>query len=1752
MSIEESEPVTPLVNGPGQPGGGMDIFGLHQHLIEDYGDYTRSFIHIADPRIRDKVEHEMDAGLLWPEPLIQLNPTFAPGDRIDDLVQSGRLHEECRKIFRRKREDDIVGKDLRLHCHQAEAIAVAGQGRPYVLTTGTGSGKSLTYIIPIVDHVLRRGSGRGIQAIIVYPMNALANSQEEELGKFLRLGYPEDRPPVSYERYTGQESEAKRERIWENPPDILLTNYVMLELILTRIEERQLVRNAKDLQYLVLDELHTYRGRQGADVAMLVRRCREAFSGDQLLCIGTSATMASSGDSDEQRKVVADVAGRIFGQPVRVEDVIGETLERVTKEVDFDDGSQVALLQRAFADSANIPTDYEAFIEHPLASWIESYIGLSREVTTERLIRQRPRPLRGEDGVSRKLALQLDVADEDSQHAIEQCLKAGFNCHHPETGSPVFAFRLHQFITRGDTVWATIEDEDKREITVHPQKFVPGEGRSRLLYPLVFCRSCGHAYYRIDRPESGEALLSREFIEPTSDPEVESGYLYLSTTSPWTGETADVLGHVPDDWIENHNGSPRVRPARRKWLPETLAVAANGEIGGTGQSVAFVQSPFRFCLNPQCKVAFDSRQRADGPKLGTLGIDKRSTATTIMALTNLLELRKATNLQPEARKLLSFTDNRQDASLQAGHFNDFVEVSLVRSSLYRAMSRLPEDGLRYDELVQHVEKALDLPAESYASNSEIRGPALEDTRRALRSVLGYFIYRDLQRGWRITSPNLEQCGLLSIEYMALNEVASDASFWEERGCHAAWIATPADQKAEIIRTLLDHLRRNLIIREESLDKQGHERICERSRQRLKDPWSLDDPDELITAGIAWPRSGGGNGLPGHLYLSSRSSFGQFLKRPNVLNTDGQTLNLDDVQRIIAEILSGLSVWGLVEQVRAPRDETEVPGYQLPASVLIWRAGEGTQPATDPLRITQVSQAELEANRYFVSLYKRFVDVGSGLESREHTAQVTNEDRIEREERFRKGELPVLFCSPTMELGIDIAQLNVVNLRNVPPTPANYAQRSGRAGRSGQPALVYTYCSGLSPHDQYYFRHPDQMVAGAVSPPRVDLHNQDLVRAHVHAVWLAESGLHLGRTLADLLIVTEDDLAIPLKQQVQDKLNGQAARLASVVRAKRLLESIDPDIKQANWYRDDWLENVIQRVPQAFDRACDRWRSLYKAAVVQRAKQNLIIGDQTRSQIDKNQAKRLRAQAESQIDLLVNPKNVFQGDFYSYRYFASEGFLPGYNFPRLPLSAFIPARRRRRGKDDMISRPRFLAISEFGPRAVIYHEGTRYRINKVNLAFDDDAQALAKTRMGICSKCGYGHYIGGDLGPDVCANCQTPLQPDDEIAELVRLQNVTAKRADRITSDEEERQRVGYELRTTFRFAQVEGETDVRAANIMAGDHRLGTMRYGDATTIWRINVGWRRRKDKNQHGFLLDVERGYWASNKTDEADKEDPMSPRTERVVPFVEDRRNALLFQLTATPDEATMASLQSAMKQAIQQEYQLEPSELAVEPLPSFQTRQLLFFYEAAEGGAGVLRQLVEDPDAISRLAKIALSLCHFDPDSGDDRGAEVAKGEGCEAACYECLLEYGNQPDHRLLDRQLVKDLLLDLAKTRVVAAGGGGNRVDRLATLKRLCDTQLEQRWLDMIEQRGLRLPTHAQHLIAPCQTRPDFYYHDLNTAIYVDGPVHDEPDEQQKDERINDRLAEAGYLVIRFHHGADWGEIFENHPDIFGAVGGVR
>ena len=989
-------------------------------------------------------------------------------------------------------------------------------------------------------------------------------------------------------------------------------------------------------------------------------------------------------------------------------------------------------------------------------------------------------------------------------------------------------------------------------------------------------------------------------------------------------------------------------------------------------------------------------------------------------------MRRDETLDRSARKLLSFTDNRQDASLQSGHFNDFVEVGLIRSALYRAVQTAGDRGLKHDELALSVYKALDLNFELFAVAPDVSGRARRRrVEEAFREVLAYRVYQDLRRGWRITSPNLEQCGLLNIAYIDLEELCTDESAWS--GSHPVLTTATPEQRAQVSRVLLDVLRRGLAVKVDYLDAIYQEGMKQRSSQGLAEPWAIDETETMTESYIAVPAPRRSRSTREYLFVSGRSGYGMYLRRAGTFpNYSGPRLRIDDTELIIQQLFEVLANEGLVERVEEPGDEQDVPGYQLMADAMLWKVGDGRVPFHDPIRMPRLPQqanGRKDTNPFFVDFYRQVAADLQGVKAREHTAQVPSELREEREETFKSAKLPVLYCSPTMELGVDISQLNVVNMRNVPPTPANYAQRSGRAGRSGQPALVFTYCTTGSPHDQYFFKRPSQMVAGAVRPPRLDLANEDLIRAHVHAVWLAETGQTLYDSLKELLELEEDYPALPVKEHVVGSLGDDAARQRAEKRARDILSSISGELEEASWYSDDWLSKELMQAVQRFDEACDRWRGLYQSALNQRDKQDEIVRSPATSNVDKKQAKRLRAEAEAQLELLLGTRSRSYSDFYSYRYFASEGFLPGYNFPRLPLSAYIPGRRGRRrdDQDEFLSRPRFLAISEFGPRSIIYHEGSRYVINKAILPVAEDD--VLTTRAKVCESCGYLHPVNDDTNSDTCENCGALLP--HAMHSLFRMQNVSTQRRDRINSDEEERMRMGYELQTSIRFAEYNGRPSFNVANVKTADGRdFLKLTYGGAATIWRINKGWRRRQNQEVLGFVLDIERGYWQKNDQElETDADDPMSARTQRVIPFVEDRRNCLLLEFSEHYEVPVMASIQPAIKSAIQALYQLEDAELAAEPLPGLDNRRIIVLYESAEGGAGVLRQLVSDPEAIKNVARKALELCHFDPEPERICGTRLEPAEICEAACYDCIMSYYNQPDHRHLDRHLVKTPLV---------------------------------------------------------------------------------------------------------------------------------
>ncbi|WP_337973995.1 DEAD/DEAH box helicase [Cellulomonas sp. NTE-D12] len=1734
----------------------MDVFSIRDDLIRDYRSFTSGSVPVRDRRVSEHVATLLDEGAQWPDPWLSLNPAFATGGSITDLVRDGLLHPEAERIFRVKEHHNDPGqRALMLYRHQREAIETARSGKSYVLTTGTGSGKSLAYIVPIVDSVLRERDlsaerAPGVKAIVVYPMNALANSQTLELQKYLQFGYPEGGEPVTFARYTGQESDERRREILANPPDILLTNYVMLELVLTRPDERShLIRAARDLRFLVLDELHTYRGRQGADVAMLVRRLRDACASHDLQVIGTSATMASGPSVPDQQQAVADVASRLFGTEVTPGRVIGETLTRASAGRDDDP----ATLRAAVEDRATISSlDYGALAAHPLSVWVETTFGLDVDPASGRTVRRQPTTVAA---AAEALASLAGCDEESAAQAIRATLLTGSARRDPATNRPLFAFRLHQFLSKGDTVYVSLEDEAHRHITSTYQLRVPGDA-SKSLLPLGFCRECGQEYLVVARTGGPTPTFVPRQDADASGGDAVNGYLYVSSDLPWPSDPALVSTRIPDHWLAAApDGHLEVVATKQKYLPTEVWVTPDGREAARGEGLRawFVSTPFTFCM--RCRVSYEQVRGNDYAKLATLDREGRSSAVTVVSASVVRALKQlpTSDIPPEARKLLTFVDNRQDASLQAGHFNDFVQVTQLRGALFRATTEHP-GGLTHEVVAQYVADALGLGLGDYAANPGAKFSAKDNAEKALRSVIEYRIYADLQRGWRITMPNLEQTGLLHVDYLDLPEIAADQSIWDFTV--APLRDAPPPLRAELARILLDEMRRVLAIDVDCLTTTGYEQLQRISRQHLDGPWALAEGEQMVATGTVYPRTAKPRKGWGDLFVSGRSAYGRYLRRDSAL---GSTLTTDDAQAVIEALFRVLcEQGGLLSQTSV---DDGVPGYRLKASAIRWRAGDGAKGAEDPLRKATDSEATIRVNPFFRDLYRETALGLRGLQAREHTAQVPSEVRAEREDEFRKGSLPLLFCSPTMELGVDISSLNAVGLRNVPPTPANYAQRSGRAGRSGQPALVVTYCATGNAHDTYYFRHSREMVAGSVAAPRLDLTNEDLIRSHVHAIWLAETGQSLRSRITDIVDAAGEHPSLTVLPEVWRALTEPEVAMRATHRAESVLAELRhtwvTSDESVPWWYEGWVADQVQRAAVSLDTALERWRSLYRAALAEYHEQNKLAVAPHAPRGEKDAAGRRAWEAKNQLALLRNEDSEKgQTDFYTYRYLASEGFLPGYSFPRLPLAAYIPGGRGR-GDGDYLQRPRFLAISEFGPGALIYHEGARYEVDRIQVPQASTPGGSTQTEEARrCTACGYHHAVA--VGTDVCDSCGAKL--GTKTYGLLRLQTVFTRRRERISSDEEERRRAGFELEASYRF-QDHGERPGRVDAVATSNAKdVLELAYGDSATIRVANVGRRRRKEPDVRGYLLDTLKGRWATKKDagdltpdaeDLADFED-VKNHVLRVIPYVEDRRNILVLRLPHQVDQATATTLRYALERGAEAAFQLEDSELESQSLPDQDGHGRMLLMEAAEGGAGALRRLVSEPAALAIVARRALEIIHVDPDTGEDLGGPATTSgrpsERCELACYDCLLSYNNQHEHSLIDRHKVTDLLIQLRDSAVRAGAGGRSRADQRSVLDALADSSLERRFVTWLDDHAYRLPDRAQVLVPEATARPDLVF-DLPSgpvALFVDGPVHDHDSQRERDAAAQERLEDAGWMVVRVRHDDAWTAVVAQYPSIFG------
>lgn len=1715
----------------------MDAFKTHEQVINNYREYLSSFLNIEDQRIKEEVDKSFISDGFIPEPLIQFNPSFVKGLKLGDLNVNPLLSK-------------ALGS-YNLYKHQTEAIEIGIEKKGFVVTSGTGSGKSLTYLATIFNSIFNQGQTKkkGVKAILVYPMNALINSQEEEIKKYAE-SYGIDFP-ITYAKYTGQEGVKIRDDIKFQEPDIILTNYMMLELIMTRQSESWLRESIKNnLEFLVFDELHTYRGRQGSDVSMLIRRIR-SWCNTTFSCIGTSATMSSVGDPLQKKATVAKVASTIFGEEYGINKIIGEHLDTCTLGKVF---NPVEIRDSILKGLDNFKTE-DDFVSHPLTNWIELNIALkSNEGVLER----------GKPKTFKNIALEIKQITELDLSLIEKVLvdilkwaeSLNEKNRLANTRRSFLPFRFHQFISQTSTVSVTLESRNIRKISIKSGRYYKDQEGEKLLYPLLFSRYSGFDFICVQKDVFKETLLPRNPDAPVrtltqkeakgeqlNELNFSSGYLVLDEgESFWNEDPIDI---APTEWL--NAAETQFKPFYQWHMPQKIYFNSAGKYSNepiyplTGYFI-----PVKLRIDPTAGVVYEDSKTNEGTKLMKLGNEGRSTATTIMSYA-VIETLFQQNEEAKNQKLLSFTDNRQDASLQAGHFNDFLSSIRLRSALYAALKNNPE-GLKIHTIADKVFDELHL-SEKYFAVQPSQDPDFPDyeNSRAIKIYITYRIFQDLKRGWRYTLPNLEQTALLEIEYENLeklckmNDKFSGIHFFE---------AIQPEERFEILLQLLNFFRTNYSIHHRYLveDRSETENLLKNKLDEKK-LWSLDSKESIETPTYMVSVIPGRSTQKGIYFgsLGSRSGIGKLIKRKT--QELGMTaINQDQYRMMIealCELLNRTNFLSKRENLRGSGGT--INGYLLRSDNIIWKSGNENHVGVDATRINNYKDIVLKPNPYFQKLYKsNFSKYSKEIVGREHTGQLTSSDRIDREEEFRKGEISSLFCSPTMELGIDIANLNIVHMRNVPPSPANYAQRSGRAGRSGQTAVVFTYCSAWSPHDQNYFKASDTMVAGTVVPPRIELLNEELLTTHFNAFILMELELsNLNSSVADILDLS-DERNIRVKATIIDSIENSISLFKKdwINSFSLVIKTIEPNLIKTWWFTNSWLENKINSFVTRFESSFFRWINLYQAAKSMIVKSRITLDDPVIMAENplKYDAKRQHAIGLKQIELLLNDtksSNSNESEFYIFRYLAAEGFLPGYNFTRLPIRTFVGYKYTDQG--EYLSRPRSIALKEFGPHNTLYHNGSKFKVNRMNIL---DVNYLNRA-IKISKETGYAFLDDEAQNANIDPITHTELKGEkaEFIKTLVEMSESEAVPQERISCIEEERSSSGYEIDEYFRYTK--GIEHTKNLVIQKSGHNLLNLIYDQSTELIKLNRK-SRRADEDRLGFAIDKRNGKWLTLK--DLENEDVLNNKKDVMI-FVRDTADTLYLQPLSNMelDAEQTISLSYALKRGIEKLFQVEESEIGVRVMGKRDKPNVLI-YEAAQGSLGILSQLIQEPVKLKELFIESYKCMHFDPTTRE----ETALGQTLPRASYDDLLSYYNQRDHDILDRHSIKLVLEQLMDCDMSVTQNGNDRDQQYEYLLNAYDksSATELPLIKYLYHNKLALPDKAQVFIEDFFISVDFVYNTNNgpVLIFCDGTVHDIESNQVDDLHKRTLLREKGYDVIEWNYKETIEALVERRKDIFRTI----
>ena len=1713
----------------------MNPFKVFQEVKQQYKAYIQTFQVFQNKEIEAYVHHQINHGkMLWQEPIVQISKRFKTGKTISQLIDEAILHAGVKKVFQLTNERTGEHFVIHPHLHQEQAInIVSGKKENLVVTTGTGSGKSLCFEIPIVNHCLKaKEEGKeGIKAIIIYPMNALANSQYQELskkldGSGLSIGlYTGDTamaPEEALEKYKeifGPDAEPNdseiisRTEMKKTPPDILLTNYVQLELLLTRLEDKPLFRDAfkENLRFLVLDELHTYSGKQGADVAFLVRRLKQRTNTiGKLICIGTSATMVSDTQNDKSGQAVADFAAKMFGEPFKAENVVIETED---KSLEFDG--------KTIADTFSLtPQDIE-MLDHEKPSTahnlFQALMGFEFTGTTNLELGEE---LKGScllGFLERELKEVKDFGTlaEDYQAqirpnlTIDQCqteLVAGLllgivGTLTTESGKevPRFIPKIHAFYNQGGELRGCMEPDCKYLSHTGETTCPKCENESRghrTLYPLHFCRVCGQEYFGISWDRNSGKTAPWTFM----DYEAEGTTGYYSPTMKCDEEK------LPDSWFTPAKREHRKSHAAKFPTNGILETERNlftryyeNEEDKTG---VFIPSPLPICLSCFTEHTGNTSEYAKMFLLNSIG---RATGTDVITAASI-------NASPtNEKKLIGFSDNRQDTAFQAGHLNHWYSQIYFR----RILNKVLQDYGKPIFVKKLPELLFPLMVEEMKYVPRMRRLIKEN----LETYLETYLFVEIRGTKKFTSVNLEDVGLLEVEYDALEE--SIKAWFDDNSPIIA--ALSSELRYDLIKGFFEIFRREVAV--------GHPKLIDKANLRTVTDF-IDQliPDKRVFEAVEETQVSIYSNSPRENFRKSNFTHHSLNGSYTIKNwiqkciPDIETIDID---RCINEIIVfGLKNYYLIEQ-KLHKDKY----YFLDPNAIMVNPLESGFSRECPKCHSQYNWKSVDAclknsckngledssirHDFYYEQYTQPIEGNNIIVAEDHSAQVSGQDRKIKENKFKKTppEIQVLFATPTMELGIDIGTLSSVYMRNVPPNPSNYAQRAGRAGRSGQGSIIQTFCGsgpGRGTHDQYFYNHPYEIVQGKIAVPRFNLDNESLFLSHINALIIQTIDVKLPAAAKVLIDFADPDLEM-FESEVDQFTQAIAKNKKSIL--KNIDSAFKEEINEASTIKQSDIETQVDRFTFNLNEALTLLREDYK---------------ESKDEI-KILTKKIQEEGEAHNSHLISRRtaleqrneNLREGneDFYMYRYLSQVGFLPNYAFP----TKVNTIKFQYKNEEKELGRDQIIALREYSPYNTLYYSGQKFVVERVSRESDINS----RYNLMVCDHCNHIEELqNGKPRPTNCKSCgNVYVRPLNCTA--IKFPRMHAQRRMRITAEEEERSKGGYKIISSYSKSK-----HANSQSIVNEGITVAFLTFERTARFRHMNLGAQHDFSEGDIGFNLDLINRAWVSkddNKVENYIIEKKISPAdvARNLCLITESKNDVITFEVAEPIRNNTDAyglTLVNILLQSICNVLNLDESEIRGFYQPILNENGRIIIFETSEGGTGTLSSIVTNEDLLRKIAAKALDILHFDIAGNDMQGA-------CAKSCYNCICNFYNQKNHKEFDRNLVKPLLLKLAKLDEFKKSQD-NSILYDEYLKDEKTSSLEREVLTRLHNKKIAMPAEIHKIInykAEPIVEADFYY-EPRLCVFIDGPDHDKRHIQEDDARKRKKLKMLNYRYVVVHH----------------------